>query len=313
MRDTMAVLAISAACLFTSSAHSQDPAPAAPAASAEPQAQPAAADASSPPAQAQPATTPKIQSQLDRAARLRAANRNTEAAAVYNAVLTADPQNHSALVELGYLQADMKHWASAVKFLGAASDQDPSNMRLRMDLGYALEAQKQNDAAVVQFSAVAKEPGEFQDQARKELANIQGPADGAGAAGDVQQQRALQDGYDALERGDKAAARAKFESVLRDDPKNTSAQKQLGFMNLDDGKNAEAAANFAAALAVAPTDYFIALQLGYAYQSLDKNDAAHAAFAAAAASTDPKIHDAAVAQLGAAQGESASAAPTPAP
>jgi Tfp pilus assembly protein PilF len=334
MREAMTVLAISAMCLFSGSAHSQETTLAGPQSAEQPQAQPAvqpqAQPAEQPQAQTadqpqaqpagvkdsvapqdQPAASPKIQSQLERGTRLRAANRNTEALAVFNAVLAADPQNHAALVELGYLHADLKHYASAAKFLGAASEQDPANMRLHMDLGYALESAKQLDAAGAQFGVVAKEPGEFQDQAQKALQGIKDATDGAASTADAQQQRILQDGYDALERGDKVAARRKFEAAVKADPKSAAAQKQLGFINLDDGKNEAAARNFAAALAAAPSDYFIALQLGYTYQSLDKKDEARDAFKAAAASSDPKIHDPAVAQMNSSQDESASASPEP--
>ena len=281
MRYAMIVLAVSAACLYSSLARSQSPSP------------------------AQPAAAPQVKSQLERGYRLRAANRNSEALAAFNGALAADPQNHAALVELGYLHAGMKQWPSAVKFFNAASAQDPSSMRLHMDLGYALQALKKFDAAGSEFGVVAKEPGEFQEQAQKALEALKGAADSAASAADAKQQRVLQDGYAALSRGDRIAARRKFEAAVKADPKSAAAQKQLGFLDLQQGKPEEAAAHFEAARAVEPNDYFIALQLGYTYQRLQKKDEARGAFRAATASSDPKIHDAAVAALEPTQGASA--------
>jgi Flp pilus assembly protein TadD len=273
MREVMIVLAV-ATCLYSVPARSQEAAPAGGA-----------------------ATAPKVKSQLERGYRLRAAKRNTEAAAAFNAVLAADPQNHAAVVELGYLHAGLKQWTLAVKFLGTASDQDPTNMRLHMDLGYARQALKQYDAAGDEFRLVAKDPGEFQEQAQKALEALKGAADGAASAQGAKQRRLVEQGYAALKRGDKPAARRAFESAAKDDPSDAAALKQLGFLDLQDGKLASATARFEAARALEPNDYFIALQLGYTYQRLQKKEQARDAFGAASASSDPKIHDAAVAAL----------------
>ena len=296
MREAMIVLAVSATCLFSSPARSQEAAPEGAAAVAAPQPRAAA---------------PAVKSRLERGYRLRAAHRDSEAVSVFNGVLAADPQNHAALVELGYIHAGLKHWASAVKFLGEASRQDPSNMRLRMDLGYALQEQKQYEAAGAEFSAVAKDPGDFQEQAQKALEALKGAANGAAAAADARQQRLLQDGYAALGRGDRKSARRSFESAVKADAKSAAAQKQLGFIDLQEEKPQAAAAHFEAARALEPNDYFIALQLGYTYQRLEKKEEARGAFSAAAASSDPKIHDAAVAALNPAQGASAAGSPAP--
>ncbi|MFI5348430.1 MAG: tetratricopeptide repeat protein [Elusimicrobiota bacterium] len=281
MREAMIVLAFTATCLFSS------------------------------PGRAQDTTAPQVKSQLERGYRLRAAHRSSEAVAAFNRVLAADPQNHAALVELGYLHASLKQWPSAVKYLGAASEQDPSNMRLHMDLGYALQAEKQYAAAGVEFSAVAKDGGEFQAQAQKALETLKSATASAADEAEAKQRRLLQDGYAALRRGDRSSARRKFEEAVKSDPKSAPAQKQLGFIDLEAGKPEEAASHFEAARAVDPNDYFIALQLGYTYQRLKKQEAARDAFNAAAASSDPRIRDAAVAALNPAQEAAASASAIP--
>jgi tetratricopeptide (TPR) repeat protein len=287
MREVMIVLAMTAICGFSTPARAQEAAAAQGGASTQPKA------------------SPKVQAQLKRAYALRAAKKNVEALAAFKAVLAGDPQNQAALVETGYVYAGMKQWKSAVKYLGQASAQDLSNARLHMDLGYAQQSLKDFDAAGNEFQIVAKESGEFQEQAQKALEALKGAQDGAAAADAAKQNRTLEAGYAALKRGDKAGARAKFAAVVAADGKNTAALKQLGFVNLEEGKVTEAAANFEAARAVEPNDYFLALQLGYTYERLQKKEQAHDAFNAASASSDPKIHDAAVAALKPAAGQTA--------
>jgi tetratricopeptide (TPR) repeat protein len=183
-----------------------------------------------------------------------------------------------------------------VKYLGAASAQDPGNMRLHMDLGYASQALKRYAAAGEQFRLVAEHAGEFQQQAEKALESVTVSTPTSSAA-DARQRRLLERGYAALNRGDKAAAAKSFAAAVANDPKDTAALKQLGFIDLDMGRIPEAAANFEAARALEPSDYFVALQLGYTYERLQKTEQAREAFDAALASTDEKIRGAAQAAL----------------
>jgi Flp pilus assembly protein TadD len=272
MREVIVAAALSATCLFSGPAYSQGNADAGAA-----------------------AASPKVKSQLERAYRLKTDKKSAEAVAAFETILKSDPENHAATAELGYLHAGLKHWNSAVKYLGAASKQDESDMRLRMDLGYAYQALKNNDAARAEFARVAGQPGDFQAQAQSALEAMKGAP--AAAPGDSKQRRLLDQGYAALRRGDKITARKRFEAAVVNDPKDGAALKQLGFVNLEEGKLSAAAANFEAARGLEPNDYFVALQLGYTYERLQKKDLARDAFNAALASTDAKIHDAAVAAL----------------
>src|SRR5882724_6680301 len=79
----------------------------------------------------------RLQTLLVRGYRLERENKNVEALAAFHEVLKVDPGDHAAFVELGYLNCRLKLWRSAVKYLKAASEQDPDNLRLRLDLGYA--------------------------------------------------------------------------------------------------------------------------------------------------------------------------------
>lgn len=243
--------------------------------------------------QAQP--TQKAKAQLARAYKLKAAKKNVEAIAAFEAVVKADPENRAAIAELGYLHAGLKHWSSAAKYLAAASKQDPSDMRLHMDLGYAKQALKDVEGARAEFQTVAGQTGEFQAQAQGALDSVKSA--GQAVTVDPAQKRTLEQAYSALRRGDKATARKRFETAAAADPKDAAVQKQLGYLNLEEGKLAAAASNFEAARGLEPNDYFIALQLGYTYERLQKKEQAREAFNAAMASTDAKIHDAAVAAL----------------
>src|SRR5579859_890606 len=112
-----------------------------------------------------PPTSRQISNSLERGYQLLKQNRKNEAHAAFSKVLEQEPENHAALIELGYIEAGQKHWKSAAKYLAAASTQDPENKRLHMDLGFAYQALKDYPKAEAEFASVAKEPGEFQMQA----------------------------------------------------------------------------------------------------------------------------------------------------
>lgn len=234
--------------------------------------------------------------EIERAYRLKEQKRSTEALAAFNGVLKKDPTNHAALTEAGYIHAGLKHYDAAVKYLAAASAQDPSNMQLHMDLGYVYQARNQRESAQTQFKIVAARPGEFQEKAQEALKVVAaGPA--PASKEELRQRRLREQGYSALTAGNKAAARKAFQAAVANDPKDEAALKQLGFINLDEGALSAAAANFEAIRALEPSDYFVALQLGYTYQRLQKKEQAHEAFSAALGSSDAKVHDAAQAAL----------------
>lgn len=286
MRIAIAAAALSATCLFSTFAYSQPAAGAAPA--------------------------PQVKTRLERAYRLKEAKKTNEAIAAFESVLKMDPQNRGALGELGYLHSGLKHWKTAVKYLAGASEQDPTDMRLRLDLGYARQSAKDYEGASADFAAVASQPGDLQAQAQQALEAAKGAA--AGGPADSKTRRLLEQGYTALGKGDKLTAKKRFEAAAAADPKDASALKQLGYMNLEEGKLKAAAANFEAARAIDANDYFVALQLGYTYNRLRRKDQAKEAFNAALASTDAKIHDAAVAALNPpAEGSAPAAVPADAP
>src|SRR5581483_7426578 len=81
-------------------------------------------------------TSRQITASLEQGYQLLKQNRKIEALAAFTKVIEKEPENHAALIELGYLHAGLKHWRSAVKYLAAASAQDSENKRLHMDLGY---------------------------------------------------------------------------------------------------------------------------------------------------------------------------------
>ena len=232
----------------------------------------------------------QVKTLLERGYRLKGQNRTAEAQRAFGGVLKNDPNNQAAQIELGYLSAAQKRWAAAAKYFAAASEQDPSNLRLKMDLAYAYQNAKQPEQAEEQFKAVAEAPGEFQAQAQTALDSLRA-SDPAAA----KSRKTLEQGYAALRKGDKAAARKAFESAAAG--KDAAALKQLGYLNLQEGKATAAAANFEEARSIDSNDHVVSLQLGYIYERLQKKDEARGAFESALASSDPKIHDAAEAAL----------------
>jgi Tfp pilus assembly protein PilF len=248
------------------------------------------------PRRTQPAPAPQTDdARLARAYDLLRANRPEDAAAALSALLRDDPDDGRARLELAYLDIRLQRWREAVALLDAAIEQEPANMRLRMERGYARQALGDLAPASDEFAAVAREPGEFQEQARAALAAVN--AQDGDAARKVRVDAVLNAGYDDLRRGDKAGASDKFKAALELDPGRVEIAKQLGYMSMADGDLAAAAKRFAGVSILQPQDYATALQLGYIDDSLHNEADAQKAFAAALASPDPKIHDAASAAL----------------
>jgi Flp pilus assembly protein TadD len=252
-----------------------------------------------------------VKKKLERAYGLIGAGRNAEAIPVLNGVLSIDPHNHAALVELGYLHAGLKHGSLAVRYLKTAVAQDPANMRLHMDLGYACQSLKDSSAASREFEMVAQTPGEFQVQAQTALRVLK-DAERVGRPEDESQRLLLEQGYAALRQGDMALARGQFEAALRNDPGNATIIRQLGHMSLDAGELPAAAERFEAAHRLQPDDGFVALQLGYIYQRMNRKVPSIDAFRSALASSDEKIHAAAELALRPSAGTSAGAGGRPA-
>lgn len=223
------------------------------------------------------------------------AGKNREALQVFQEVLKTDPRNHQARLEAGYLSAGLKHWEDAVRYLDEAAEEDPENLRLRMDLAYVREELGEYDAAANDFQFVLRQQSQFDQQARDALKSIEdGSAEGASKA---REEGIVNEGYDALRRGDERSARRKFEMALTEDPRATEVQKQLGYMNIEKGELAAAAEQFEGARNLNPNDYSTALQLGYIYDSLHNPKKAQEAFRRAAQSPDREIREAALAAL----------------
>jgi Flp pilus assembly protein TadD len=222
-------------------------------------------------------------------------NRTGEAAAVLGALVRDEPADGRARLELAYLDIRLKRWKEAVALLDSAIDADPGNPRLRMERGYARLELGELSAASDEFSSVAREPGEFQEQALTALKGLEGQT--TDSARKARVDAILDQGYEDLRKKDNAAARAKFTEALAADPERTEVAKQLGYMSMADGHLAEAARDFAGVHTLAPQDAMTALELGYIYDGLHNEAAAEKSFAAAQTSPDPKIRNAAEAAL----------------
>lgn len=215
---------------------------------------------------------------------------STLAAAQPSAGPVAPPAPQDRDAEAGYQHIKRKQFISGAKRLSVASARDPENMQLRMDLAYAYQAAKKHAEAEAQFRIVASKPGDFQTAAAAAAEEIARQRSGAGEA---KRRARLEQGYAAVSRGDKAAARRAFGALLAADPKDEDARKQMGYLNFEEGRYADAAADFEAALALRPDDHVTALQLGYTFEHLKKREKARASFTAALQSGDDKIREAA--------------------
>ena len=182
----------------------------------------------------------------------------------------------------------------AIASFSTAASTDPSDKRARMELGYARQAAGNFPAAADDFELVARDPGEFQEQAQ---AALQALKEGGAAAGEVQRATLLDAGYDALRRGRKVEAREKFQQALEGDPRRPDITKQLGYIAMEEGDLAGAAKSFEGARKLAPDDCAAALELGYIYARLHNDLKAEKAFASAEWCPELKTRQAAAAAL----------------
>ncbi|UPT75142.1 MAG: hypothetical protein M0D55_05375 [Elusimicrobiota bacterium] len=141
----------------------------------------------------------------------------------------------------GYAWSRCGRLAEAISAFSAAAASDPGNKRARMELGYARQAAGDFTAAADDFALVAREPGEFQEQAQGALKALQ---EGGTSASDSTRQTLLDAGYEALRKGENAEAREKFKLALASDPGREEIAKQLGYMSLAEGDLAGAARDF---------------------------------------------------------------------
>lgn len=174
-------------------------------------------------------------------------------------------------------------------------DVDPTNMRLRMERGYARQTLGQREAAADEFAFVAREPGPFQSQAQGALAEIATESKPTSIA--VRRDALLNEGYADLRQGNRLEARRKFAAALVEDPGRPEIIKQLGYMSVADGDMVDAVKKFEGERRLVPRDYEAALELGYLYDSLHDESGAEASFAAARLSPDARIRDAASSAL----------------
>lgn len=239
--------------------------------------------------------TGSLDARMERIYDLLKRDRLEEADAGLRSVLRVDPVHRQARTELAYLDLRFKKWQEAINLLDALIEEQPDDMRLRMDRGYAREAMGDFSAAADDFVIVARDPGEFQAQALSALDGL--AAESTPEAKRARAENLLNEGYDDLRLGRKTAAREKFKSALVEEPDRLEIQKQLGYMSVDDGDLAAAAKDFAGVHELEPDDYEAALELGYLYDSLHDEAGAEKAFAAALPSRDEEIHESAAAAL----------------
>lgn len=196
-------------------------------------------------------------------------------------------EDRLAARERAYLAIRQKRWPEAVSRLNKLIDDEPGDMRLRMERGYARQAAGALPEAADEFALIAREPGEFQAQALEALKVVNAQSTEAGR--DMAVRGLIDAGYDDLRRGYRGEARDKFDRALQAEPGKTHLSKQLAYMSLADGDLVRAAERLEGVRRLAPFDYQTALELGYVYDSLHDKPGAVRSFSAALASPDPEV------------------------
>jgi Flp pilus assembly protein TadD len=182
----------------------------------------------------------------------------------------------------------------AIASFSTVANSDWTDKRARMELGYARQAAGNYSAAADDFALVARDPGEFREQADAALLALK---EGGTAAGDIHHASLIDAGYDALRRGENSQAREKFDLALAADPRRPDITKQLGYMSMEEGDLAGAARSFEGARKLEPDDCSAALELGYLYFRLHNDLKAEKAFESAEWCPDFKMRQAAAQAL----------------
>jgi len=182
----------------------------------------------------------------------------------------------------------------AIASFSMVANSDWTDKRARMELGYARQAAGNFPAAADDFELVAREPGEFREQA---AAAIRALREGGTAAGDIHRASLIDAGYDALRQGENEEAREKFDLALAADPRRPDLTKQLGYMSMEEGDLAGAARSFEGVRRLDPDDCSAALELGYLYFRLHNDVKSEKAFESAEWCPDFKTRQAAAAAL----------------
>lgn len=210
------------------------------------------------------------------------------------ACAVSEPSGPAGERARGYELLACGRLAEAIAAFSTAASADPGDKRARMELGYARQSAGDLSAAADDFELASREPGEFQEQARAALKALR---EGGTSAGDVQRDSLLDEGYDALRKGENEAAREKFRLALAGDPRRPDIAKQLGYMSLEEGDFAGAARSFEGASGLAPDDCVATLELGYIYARLHNDAKAEKKFSEALWCPEKKAREAAAAAL----------------
>lgn len=198
-------------------------------------------------------------------------------------------------LERAYQHLSKTEWEPAVRLLGTVIDEEPDDVRLRMERGYALFALGDMPAARDEFASVANRGGEFAEQAAAALKAVD--AESSDAALAWRRDAILDEGYAALSAGRASDARSRFLRALDADPTRVDLHKQLGYMSIHEGDMKGAAESLESARRMNPQDYMTALELGYVYAGMNRHAGAEKNFRYALASPDPEVREKAEAGL----------------
>lgn len=163
---------------------------------------------------------------------------------------------------------DLKHLLAAERLL-------PNDYSIKLKVGNIYQDLGENSKAFSQYNkASSSRSRKIQAKAKKAMSQISN----------------LDIFYD-FQKTDPKLARLDLQLFINKNPKNLTAQKEMGYFLVDQEKEKEALPYFLTAEKLAPKDYTIKAQLGYIYQDTDQPGKAYLKFREVLFSSDRKTRN----------------------
>jgi tetratricopeptide (TPR) repeat protein len=149
----------------------------------------------------------------------------------FQKALAANPSNSRLRKDLGYAYLAAGSPKDAAGQFEAVYREHPDDLRTALDLGYVLEQLHQDDAALQCFETAGRSTDpQISGPAQQALANLRAS----------QRQAQKQRAYDLLAQGKRAEALQLFEAVREVDPSDSATTMQLGYLYASAGRMTQA-------------------------------------------------------------------------
>ncbi|PYR92968.1 MAG: hypothetical protein DMF84_11175 [Acidobacteria bacterium] len=181
-----------------------------------------------------------IQKAFGEAVELSNQNKNDEAIAKFQEVITSVPKCAECYANIGIIQARVKDYEKAEASFKQAIEAKPDSADAYNGLAAVYNAEKKFDLAA---------------EAGKKAAELSGAAGGA-AGGGASASTVFNQGVILWNAGKIPEAKAQFEQAVKIDPNMAEAHYWLGMATLNEGKTADAKPHFETYLKIAPTGQY---------------------------------------------------------